>query len=183
MLKTVFALASSLLLTAPAWAALNLQIDSFTDTEFSFTVSGTLEKTDNAPTLPGVFAVSPSEFVDVAFYTGAPTRTSNTLTIDGTPASSTMLEDGSTTGYSANFYTNTNSIADGVTVTGSMTFTGTFNTAAADIADFQLWLGYDGSRDLHELQASSAPAVPEPSTYGLIAGGLVAAFAFLRRRR
>ena len=158
-----------------AEGALSLTINTFNSTTLTFTVSGTLDAPTGGAGYPGALAVSPDEFGAVAYFSGSPVVTSNTLQVAGSGASVYLDSNTPFAGNAVTFYTNaTEAIPAGTTVSGSVTFTGDFTS----FPTLYLWSGFDGMKNMNRIEATGV--IPEPSA--ILLGG-VGAIALIRRRK
>lgn len=170
----LLSLASVFLASAgSAKAAITLTIVEFTNTTFTVSISGTLEKAADLPTGSGA---SPSWFFitlngagSTAFYTGSPVLQSGAFYQGGSyaPASMTSASSGQ---YAMAFaHDQVFPLPAGLSLSGSATFTGNFNPSAAQPQDFQLWSGI-GSAPNSPFSVYHVNAVPETSSLVLSLG-------------
>ena len=163
-----------LLTTAPwAGAAVTLTITEFTTTRFTVTVSGPLDVDAATGVNPSAFVITLNRFVSAPFYSGLPVQIFNTLsTLHPNPTNAGMF-DGSNGKYGLLFsYDQTFPQGAGSVFSGSASFSGNFNPAAASPQDFQLWSGYDPFSPSPVFSVFHAQAVPEPGSLLLSCVGI-----------
>jgi predicted amidohydrolase len=185
-MKKLFQIAGPLavlLMIAPrAGAAVTLTITEFTTTRFTVTVSGPLEVDAATGVNPSAFVITLNRFVSTPFYTGLPVQVfSNLSTLHPNPTNAGMF-DGSNGEYGLLFsYDQTFPQYAGSVFSGSASFSGNFNPAAANPNGFQLWSGYDPFAASPVFSVFHAQAVPEPSTLLFSCAGI--AWLVAQRRR
>lgn len=165
-----------------ASAAVILTITEFTTTRFTVTVSGALDVDAATGVYPSAFVITLNRFVSAPFYSGIPVQVFNTLsTLHPNPTNAGMF-DGSSGKYGLLFsYDQTFPQYAGSVFSGSASFSGNFNPAAASPQDFQLWSGYDPFAANPVFSVFHAQAVPEPACF-LFSSLAIAGFVARRRR-
>ncbi len=185
-MKKLFRIAGPLavVLTVAPWAgaAVTLNITEFTTTRFKVTVSGPLDVDAATGVNPSAFVITLNRFVSTPFYSGLPVQVFNTLsTLHPNPTNAGMFN-GSNGKYGLLFsYDQTFPQYAGSVFSGSASFSGIFNPAAASPQDFQLWSGYDPFAASPVFSVFHAQAVPEPGCFLLSCAG-IAGFVARRRR-
>ena len=175
-------LALLLAITPWAGAAVTLTITEFTTTRFTVTVSGPLDVDAATGVNPSAFVITLNRFVSAPFYSGLPVELLNTLSTSHPNPTNAGMFDGGNGKYGLLFsYDQTSPQYAGSVFSGSASFSGNFNPAAARPQDFQLWSGYDPFAATPVFSVFHAQAVPEPACLLLSCVGIAGCVAGRRR--
>lgn len=174
-------------------AALVLTVDSYTNDELSFSISGAFDA-DTIGDLPGYLAIKNDWSNNVGTHTelfsSAPTITSNTITIGGGFfVTNTTVQNGSAPWTDNVFFTLTDISGNdftgfpftaGMPVSGSMTLSGVGAFDPADAATLELVSGFNRGSDYARLEFSP---VPIPAALPLFVSGLLGLIGLSRRKK
>lgn len=145
----------------------NLEINDFNSTTLTVTFNITLESVATEPANNGLFTLSPFSDLSTDWITGAPSLTLNSITIGGVATSITMTDNASNSGDSLIFIAGDSDISPpaGSIITGTASFTGTFNTAGIAMNDFKLYQGYDSKQNVSNVIGTAMPALEPVSIF------------------
>ena len=162
-----------------------LSIDTLNTSTITFILSGTIDSAPAAPLDPGAFFLTPySPDLGIDGWIQNASVTASTISIGGNNATTiNWASGGAATGYSLYFYDDSSTRPTaGSTVSGSATFTGSFDLTGISASDFELYLGLQSPQTVSPSELIAA-VVPEPSSTLLLGIGALSLVTFRRKTR